>query len=273
MLSATEEALIVVFRKHTRLPLNVCLAHLKPRIPALSRSALHRCLKCHGVSRIPRGLAEKPPKFDLGRQSAHFTIEVCALPGEAGDYLYAAINQTRFVFAKVMKGVSPYDAANFLGDLRKNAPTGISSVITSDHEAFGHPAGRPWQPKFPDRVHPFVKACRASHIGRIVEKSNNSARMMVMKGWRDVLLKVRKAGRPRRSVIGLRTDFDAQTVRSIAEELMDRPQARRRLLAVAAIFDGATRMEAAKIAGVTAQTVRDWVMRFNAYGLEGLIDS
>ena len=66
--------------------------------------------------------------------------------------------------------------------------------------------------------------------------------------------------------------FDAQTVRSIAERLMDRPQARR-LLAVAAIFDGATRTEAAKIGGVTAQTVRDWVMRFNAYGLEGLINS
>ncbi len=272
VLSATEEALIVVFRKHTRLPLNVCLAHLKPRIPALSRSALHRCLKRYRVSRIPRGLAEKPPKFDLGRQSAHFTIEVCAMPGEADDYLYAAISQTRFVFAKVMKGVSPYDAADFLEDLRRNAPAGVWSVITSDHEAFGHPAERPWQPKFPDRVHPFVNACRASHIGRTVEKSNNSARMMVMKGWRDVLQKVGKAGGRRRSAIGLRTDFDGQTVRSIAERLMDRPQARRRLLAVAAIYDGATRTEAAKIGGVTAQTVRDWVKRFNACGLEGLID-
>ena len=54
--------------------------------------------------------------------------------------------------------------------------------------------------------------------------------------------------------------------------MMDRPQARRRLLAVAAIFDGATRTEAAKIAGVTAQTVREWVMRFNVDGLDGLIN-
>jgi hypothetical protein len=37
-LSATEEAVIVVFRKHTRFTLDVCLAHLKPRIPALTRS-------------------------------------------------------------------------------------------------------------------------------------------------------------------------------------------------------------------------------------------
>ena len=192
------------------------------------------------------------------------------MPGEAGDYLYAAINQTRFVFAKVMKGVRPYDAADFLEDLLKNAPAGVSSVITSDHEAFGHPAEQPWEPKFPHRIHPFIKACRASHIGRTVEKSNNSVRMMVMKGWRDVVLKVREARRPRRSVIGLWTDIDAQTVRSMAEELMGRP--RERLLTVAAIFDGATRMEAAKIAGVTAQTVREWVKRFNVDGLDGLIN-
>jgi transposase-like protein len=256
VLSAAEEALIIVFRKHTRFTLDVCLAHLKPRIPALTRSALHRCFKRYRVSRIPMGLAEIPPKFGLRGQSAHFTIEVCAMPGEAGDYLYAAINQTRFVFAKVMKGVSPYDAADFLEDLRKAAPTGVSSVITSDHQAFGHPAGQPWEPKFPHRIHPFVKACRASGIGRTVEKSNNSTRMMVMKGWRDVVLKVREARRPRRSVIELRSDFDAQTVRSIAEELRGRP--RERLLVVAAIFDGVTREAAAINAGVTAHTVRAW---------------
>jgi transposase-like protein len=267
VLSATEEAVIVVFRKHTRLTLDVCLAHLKPRIPALTRSALHRCLERYGVSRVPPGLAETPPKFGLRGQSVHFTIEVCAMPSEAGDYLYAAINQTLFVFAKVMKGVSPYDAADFLEDLRKAAPAGVSSVITSDHEAFGHPAEQPWEPKFPQRIHPFIKACRASHIGRTVEKSNNSTRMMMMKGWRDVVLKLREARRPRRSVIGLRADFDAETIRSIAEELKDRP--RERLLAVAAIFDGATRVEAARNADVTAQTLRDWVRRFNENGPDG----
>ena len=142
------------------------------------------------------------------------------MPGEAGDYLYAAINQTRFVFAKVMKGVSPYDAADFLEDLRKNAPTGISSVITSDHEAFTHPAGEPWEPKFPDRVQSVRQGLPRKPYRPHCRESKNSARMMVMKGWRDVLLKVRKAGRPRRSVIGLRTDFDAQTVADEADMTM-----------------------------------------------------
>jgi hypothetical protein len=90
---------------------------------------------------------------------------------------------------------------------------------------------------------------------------------MMMKGWRDVVLKLREARRPRRSVIGLRADFDAETIRSIAEELKDRP--RERLLAVAAIFDGATRVEAARNADVTAQTLRDWVRRFNENGPDG----
>jgi transposase-like protein len=268
MLSATEEA--VIFRKHTRFTLDVCLAHLKPRIPALTRSALHRCLKRYGVSRVPQGLADMPPKFGHGGQSAHFTIEVSAMPGEAGDYLYAAISQTWFVFARVMKGIGPYDATDFLEDLRKNAPAGVSSVHTGDHQAFCHPEGKPWQSTFPDRIHPFVKACRASHISRTVEKSNTSARMMVMRGWRDVMLKVREARRPGRFVVRLRSDFDAQTLRSLAEELRDRP--RERLLAMAAIFDGATRMEAAKIAGVTAQTVLGWVRRFNKNGPRGLIN-
>jgi transposase len=43
-------------------------------------------------------------------------------------------------------------------------------------------------------------------------------------------------------------------------------------LALAAVYDGRTRTEAAKTGGVTPQVVRDWVVRFNAHGPEGLID-
>src|SRR5208337_2485390 len=85
VLSAVEEALIVVFRKHTRLPLNACLAHLKPRIPALSRSALHRCLKRYGVSRIPKDLAKRPTEFELGAEPSDYAIELCAMPGAVSD--------------------------------------------------------------------------------------------------------------------------------------------------------------------------------------------
>ena len=71
--------------------------------------------------------------------------------------------------------------------------------------------------------------------------------------------------------VALRKDFDADGLRAAARKSRDGGQARR-LLALAAIDDGAKRIEAAKIGGVTRQIVRDWVMRFNAQGPDGLID-
>ena len=71
--------------------------------------------------------------------------------------------------------------------------------------------------------------------------------------------------------IPLRNDFDAAALRGLARKTKHGPQARR-LLALAAIYEGASRAEAAQIGGVTRQIVRDWVVRFNALGPEGLID-
>jgi len=70
--------------------------------------------------------------------------------------------------------------------------------------------------------------------------------------------------------IPLRVDFDAKLMRAAARRSKDAAQSRR-LLALAAIHDGASRTEAARIGGVTLQIVRDWVMKFNAHGPEGLI--
>jgi transposase len=71
--------------------------------------------------------------------------------------------------------------------------------------------------------------------------------------------------------IPLRSDYDAARVRLTARESKDANQVRR-LLALAAIYDGATRAEAAAVGGVTRQIVRDWVLRFNAHGPAGLLD-
>ena len=60
-------------------------------------------------------------------------------------------------------------------------------------------------------------------------------------------------------------------MRALARKSRSGAQARR-LLAVAAIYDGAARTQAAEIAGVTLQIIRDWVVKFNASGPEGLID-
>ena len=71
--------------------------------------------------------------------------------------------------------------------------------------------------------------------------------------------------------ISLRADYNAGIVRIAAKKTKNGPQARR-LLALAAIYEGASRTEAARLGGVTVQIVRDWVVKFNADGPAGLID-
>jgi transposase len=71
--------------------------------------------------------------------------------------------------------------------------------------------------------------------------------------------------------IPLREDFDASQARSHASRCNDGNQARR-LLSIAAIYDGMSRADAARIGGMDRQTLRDWVYRFNEAGPEGLLD-
>ena len=66
----------------------------------------------------------------------------------------------------------------------------------------------------------------------------------------------------------LRADLDVADLRAAARKTKNAAQARR-LLALAAVYDGASRTEAAKIGGVTLQIVRDWVLKLNAYGPNG----
>jgi transposase len=69
--------------------------------------------------------------------------------------------------------------------------------------------------------------------------------------------------------VPLRTDFDAAQLRGLARSAVDPGQVRR-LLALAAIYAGEPHSAAAAIGGVGLQTVRDWVLRFNADGPTGL---
>ena len=62
VLTVEEEAVVVAFRRHTLLPLDDCLYALQPTIPHLTRSSLHRCLKRHGISRLPQVEGEASPK-------------------------------------------------------------------------------------------------------------------------------------------------------------------------------------------------------------------
>ena len=69
----------------------------------------------------------------------------------------------------------------------------------------------------------------------------------------------------------IRTDHDAAELRRFARRERD-GRVSARLLALANALDGLPREVAAKLAGMTGQTLGDWVHRYNAEGVEGLRD-
>ena len=73
------------------------------------------------------------------------------------------------------------------------------------------------------------------------------------------------------SAISLREDFEGSMLRALA--LSEKAgSVTRRLLALVTIYDGGTRSDAARLGGVGLQTLRDWVLGFNAKGPDGLVD-
>jgi transposase len=73
------------------------------------------------------------------------------------------------------------------------------------------------------------------------------------------------------SAISIITDYSASELRRLAARSKHANQSRR-LLSLAAVLDGESRGNAARIGGMDRQTLRDWVHRFNAKGPDGLKD-
>ncbi len=92
-LSEAEEAMVVAFRRHTLLPLKDCLYALQPSIPHLTRSALHRCLQRHGISRLPDIEDDKPKRQRFKRYPIGFFVGLKSFPEAINAVLPEAIVQ------------------------------------------------------------------------------------------------------------------------------------------------------------------------------------
>src|ERR1700724_697930 len=73
------------------------------------------------------------------------------------------------------------------------------------------------------------------------------------------------------AAVTLRSDFTGPDLRRLARRTQDAKQARRSL-PLATIYDGGSRSDPARIGDVGLQIIRDWVLRFNAEGPDGLVD-
>ena len=141
VLTPEEEAAVVLFRKQTLLPLDDCLYTLKPSIPRLTRSNLHRCLQRHGISQLPKEVQQNPQKKKFKAYAiGYFHIDIAQVRTEEGKlYLFVAIDRTsKFVYARLYTEMTKMKVVQFLKDLIQWVPYTIHTVLTDNGVQFAN---------------------------------------------------------------------------------------------------------------------------------------
>lgn len=136
VLTAEQEAIAVVYRRHTLLALDDCLYALQATIPQLFRSALHRGFQRHGISRLPLSEdGQSPPKkkfkdCPIGYLPVDFA-EVCTEEGR--QYLFVAIDRTsKVAFAELPPRATRMVASDFLRQVLEQRPYKAHTVLTDN---------------------------------------------------------------------------------------------------------------------------------------------
>ncbi len=179
VLTAAEEAIVVVFRRHTLLPLDDCLWSLQATIPHLTRSSLHRCLKRHGISRLPETDGDKPARktfkpYPIG----FFHLDLAELrTGKGKLYLFIAIDRTsKFAFTQLIERANTDTAVAFLKALLAAVPYRIHTILTDNGIQFADLPKNREGVTARLRRHPFDRTCEAHAIEHRLTKPNHPLR-------------------------------------------------------------------------------------------------
>lgn len=135
VLSETDEAMVVAFRRHTLLPLDDCLYALQATIPYLTRSALHRCLQRHGISRLPDSEGNKPKRLLFKRYPiGFFHLDIAEVQtAEGKQHLFVAIDQTsKFSVVQLADKTNRRTAWEFLEHLLRVVPYLFHTILTDN---------------------------------------------------------------------------------------------------------------------------------------------
>jgi transposase InsO family protein len=163
VLTEAEEAVVVEFRRRTLLPLDDVLGCLREAIPTLSRSALHRCLTRHGISRLPEGeeKASKRQRFAETR-IGYVHVDACQLRSAEGKvHMFLAIDRvSKFAYVELHDTTEMATGAAFLRGVVAAFPYRIHTVLTDNGVAFTNCASTRWD----TMVHPFNRVCREHGI-------------------------------------------------------------------------------------------------------------
>ena len=139
VLTETEEAIVVEFRRRTLLPLDDVLGCLRETIPELSRSALHRCLERHGISRLPQGEEKASKRKPFAETTIGYVhIDACELRLAQGKLLmFLAIDRvSKFVHVAFFEANTKLNGAAFLRQVAAAFPYQIHTVLTDNGMAF-----------------------------------------------------------------------------------------------------------------------------------------
>ncbi len=176
VLTAEEEAMVVAFRRHTRLPLDDCLYALQSTIPHLTRSSLHRCLQRHGISRLPalEGAAAKKKRFKA-YPIGYFHIDITEVRTEEGKlHLYVGVDRTsKFAFAQLHDKADRPTAVAFLEALIEAVPYNLHTILTDNGIQFADLPHNRTGPTARYRVHRFNQICREHGIEHRLTKPNH----------------------------------------------------------------------------------------------------
>lgn len=146
-LKPMQEFVVVEVRKLLWLPLDDLLVVAGEFVcPDLSRSALDRCLRRHGVARLADLLPEaegKPPlpKTFKDYEPGFVQVDVKYLPRMPDEaehrYLFAAIDRaSRWVYYEIQPDKTADTAAAFLERLQAKAPFRLRTLLTDNGKEF-----------------------------------------------------------------------------------------------------------------------------------------
>lgn len=167
VLTSSEEAIVVAFRQKTLLPLDDVLGCLRDTIPNLSRSALHRCLQRHGISRLPVEETKDQRKRFKTYEIGYVHIDSCEFRHADGRLvMFLAIDWvSKFTHVEFHDCAGKMEGAAFLRNVVEVFPYQIHTVLTDNGMAF---ADLPKNRTGPSRrflgPHIFDRVCIANGI-------------------------------------------------------------------------------------------------------------
>lgn len=168
--SPMEEALVCELRTELQLPLDDIVEVMRRCVnDKLSRSAIHRCLKRHGLSQRPK--PDKPAVGVFETATVGFIhIDLKHLPAleRRKTYAFVAIDRaTRYVYLEIHPSRDANTSAGFLQRFLAHFPYPVHTILTDNGSEFTDRFAVDMKDKPRDRPsgrHPFDRLCAEHNI-------------------------------------------------------------------------------------------------------------